>query len=56
MQRSTTTKLHELLDHKTAWDDQTWFESERYLISNLSRPGMLLFVELAGCVRTGPGL
>lgn len=47
------TKLHMLLVDKTAWDDSTWFQVERYLIENTSRPGMLVLVDLAGCEPTG---
>jgi hypothetical protein len=47
------TKLHVLLADKIAWDDTTWFQVERYLIDNTSRPGMLVLVDLAGCKPTG---
>jgi hypothetical protein len=48
MQRSTTTKLQELLADKTR-DDEIWFSSERYLINYTGLPGVLTFVSLAGC-------
>ena len=48
-----TTKLHALLAHDEPLDDVTWFRVERYLLENMSRPGLLRFVDLAGCTRTG---
>jgi len=43
------TKLHTLLVNKVDWDDATRFQVQRYLMDNLSWPGMLTFVDLAGC-------
>jgi hypothetical protein len=40
---------------KRSWDDDTWFQAERYLLDNLSLPAMLEFVDLAGCERTSGG-
>ena len=45
------TKLHLLLGQQEQWDEQTWFQTQRYLIDNLSRPGLFELVDLAGCER-----
>ena len=51
-----TTKLHGLLTNLDRWDERTWFEAERYLIDNMSVPGMMVLVGLAGCEPTGAAL
>ena len=51
MQRLT--KLHILVVGKTKWDDPTWFQVERYLVENMTVPGMLMLVNLAGCEPAG---
>ena len=47
------TKLHALLVNRVDWDDETWFQVERYLLDNLSWPAMLTFVSLAGGYELG---
>lgn len=42
------TKIQRLLSDKRRWDDETWFQAERYMLDNTSRPSMQLLIELAG--------
>jgi hypothetical protein len=48
-----STRLHVLLDDKTAWNDSSWFRAQRYLLDHFNRLGMQLFVILAGCNPSG---
>jgi hypothetical protein len=50
-------KLQKLLSDRRHWDDQTWFQAERYILDNTSRPSMQLLLDIAGCApRSGAEL
>jgi len=54
MSSKPSTKLHRLLEDRVGWDNQTWFEVERYLVENTSVVTMSILLDYLHCPSTVP--